>query len=1087
MSRQPESTATPAGSLYTAAGFYMLRAPALPAKIFTQISASGALSPEILLAEDCDVFVHKAQETCAQQLLELAAQPQIALAFAVASPSLREGLERFQAGHRSPAQQKRLIAGLLRYLIRMSTRPTPFGLFSGVASGTLGDTTQAYLPTPAIASLRARTDMAWLFAVLRMIEADPLLVRQLKVRLNQTAYLVGDRAVLPFVNMYGEQEYRVISLRATSVVRKIFELTQQFMLYTDLHRELQTAFPAATDEQIERVLQQLWDNHFFISELHPPLTEARPDRYVLKHLEMLSGAEEYTAKLTSILEGISALNHTGITAPVHLLTELVQKQEKLALTKGSDKLPLQIDAALALQSPTLHHAIGQAAVQIAEFLLRQTSLPSGLPHLQEYRKHFREKYGDRAEVPLLDLLSAENGLDAPAGYEKPPRTYHRPSASQAPDAELRNRVLVALVAEAINQQSVEVELTEELQQHLQRWSPKREQAPLSLEIYLNIHARSREAIDAGEWTAVVCKNCGSTHAGRTFGRFFDMIGESGIQHIHALTSQEESLLPEYIFAELSYQPSPARLANVAIRPLLHAYEIAVGTTPSVAAEHVIELSDLVVGVRNNRFYLRSLRLNKQVRVSQTHMLNIQLAPNPCRFITEIANDGQPVLSPFDWGAVSSAPFLPRLILKTEAGARCVISPARWHLQARMIIPSGHGSELACWLRGLQQWRAQWRVPRYVYLSEMDNRLLLDLENVVMVAELRDELLKHDGQRTLLLEELLPDMEHLWLQDEQRAGYFSEIVVPLVRNRDAAEGKPADFLEISSRRSGPVLNETRKCFPGEEWVYVKWYAAFNQHDELLATAVRDIVQALQERDLIDSWFFIRYSDPQPHLRLRFHARRPDKSASVIELMLSKSAQHARRGQIQNYTLDTYEREVERYGGPAAIALLEQVFTLDSVVISDLLTLQHMHRLSLDPSLLAVFTLDQFFSAWGCDFQQRLAWTHSASEKYTFSKEYRPERRRYCDLLSPRGQLAPDLAEQRGLVLELMHPRLAYLTALGTQVRQLADAGMLWVTETALLDSLAHMHLNRLIGVDHLKEVQIYAFWRHTLDSLDRRPA
>lgn len=70
-------------------------------------------------------------------------------------------------------------------------------------------------------------------------------------------------------------------------------------------------------------------------------------------------------------------------------------------------------------------------------------------------------------------------------------------------------------------------------------------------------------------------------------------------------------------------------------------------------------------------------------------------------------------------------------------------------------------------------------------------------------------------------------------------------------------------------------------------------------------------------------------------------------------------------------------------------------------------------------------------------------------------------------------------------ELVKPQEEGLRALGAQVRKLAEAGKLWVTEETLMGSLAHMHVNRLIGIDRAQEIQAYAFWRHTLESLERR--
>ncbi len=273
-----------------------------------------------------------------------------------------------------------------------------------------------------------------------------------------------------------------------------------------------------------------------------------------------------------------------------------------------------------------------------------------------------------------------------------------------------------------------------------------------------------------------------------------------------------------------------------------------GTTASVSQERVIALHDLVVGVRNGHFYLRSQRLGKQVRVCESHMLNIRLAPNICRFLSEIANDGRPHLTEFDWGAVASAPFLPRLVLGGKGPGKIILTPARWSLTEQTITPQGTGSEQARWFRGLQAWRKQWRVPRYVYLSEGDNRLLLDLEHPVMAEVLREKIKKQSRGRLITLDELLPDFEHLWLHNTQGEGYFSEIVVPLLRadatlpsaglaqqkQREAIPlGKNAllfsEHIDSSSlRRKNEevfvprerVLEASeRRRFPGEDWIYL----------------------------------------------------------------------------------------------------------------------------------------------------------------------------------------------------------------------------------------------------------------------------
>jgi len=56
----------------------------------------------------------------------------------------------------------------------------------------------------------------------------------------------------------------------------------------------------------------------------------------------------------------------------------------------------------------------------------------------------------------------------------------------------------------------------------------------------------------------------------------------------------------------------------------------------------------------------------------------------------------------------------------------------------------------------------------------------------------------------------------------------------------------------------------------------------------------------------------------------------------------------------------------------------------------------------------------------------------------------------------------------------------LRALATQVHSLAAGGELWLPEENILNSLAHIHVNRLLGLDQEQEMAVYAFWRRTLE-------
>lgn len=239
--------------------------------------------------------------------------------------------------------------------------------------------------------------------------------------------------------------------------------------------------------------------------------------------------------------------------------------------------------------------------------------------------------------------------------------------------------------------------------------------------------------------------------------------------------------------------------------------------------------------------------------------------------------------------------------------------------------------------------------------------------------------------------------------------------------------------------------------------------------------------------MDRWFFLHYADPQPHLRLRVHASSEEQCWPLLQALLAWSRQLVERDLIQHCTLDAYEREVARYGGPEAIDVLEQVFSVDSDLCSTLIAAQYVHQITLDPLLVGVWSLDHFFTVWGYGVAQRLRWLKDMTEKYAWSHAFRPHRRDLCELLAPRQEHPDvDLLAQRQLLQRLSVPSTNQLPPLATEVRDLKRVDKLWEAEEDLLRSLAHMHCIRLFGLDREREQQAYAFWRQTLEAIERRP-
>jgi len=66
-------------------------------------------------------------------------------------------------------------------------------------------------------------------------------------------------------------------------------------------------------------------------------------------------------------------------------------------------------------------------------------------------------------------------------------------------------------------------------------------------------------------------------------------------------------------------------------------------------------------------------------------------------------------------------------------------------------------------------------------------------------------------------------------------------------------------------------ENRTFIPGSEWIYFKIYTGTKTADAILKNELYGFVSEMLKNKVIDKWFFIRYNDPDFHIRLRIHLK------------------------------------------------------------------------------------------------------------------------------------------------------------------------------------------------------------------------
>src|SRR6185503_1574212 len=338
------------------------------------------------------------------------------------------------------------------------------------------------------------------------------------------------------------------------------------------------------------------------------------------------------------------------------------------------------------------------------------------------------------------------------------------------------------------------------------------------------------------------------------------------------------------------------------------------------------------------------------------------ALGPYRFLASLQHQDVRSLF-FQLGPLQSLPHVPRIRV-----GRVVLREASWTLRKAELDPVTSATGAAR-LQAMHRLRAAARLPRWVCVEDADNVLPIDLDNVLAVDSFA-QLVKTRG--ALTLSELWPAPSEL-VVDGPDGRYANEIVVPYVRvpANDARPGAAA-----------PGVGELQRRFsPGSEWLYAKLYAGHATSDQILTEAIAPLVHDLP------AWFFIRYGDPHWHVRFRVRG----EPAQLYGELMPRLAEHTRAmladGRMWKLQLDTYEREVERYGGAVGIELAERLFWADSACAIDILGMLSGDAGNDARWRLALRGIDQLFDDLGFDLALRLAVMRRARDG--FAAEHRVE--------------------------------------------------------------------------------------------------
>ncbi len=1045
-----DKNASPAAKLeygfYQPLDFFVIRAPLLPIEHYQMLSAWGGNSASI------------------QSLI--AANPKIDKALAIGNPSFHDAIinltnHKDQTNHsenngghskdgHAEKDEEKILGKLLRLVIRMSTRPTPFGLYAGVAVGEFGDGSNIGIAETGLTT-RSRLDME-LVAKLAL-SLEPQFLKQLDVVVNPSVVQFADRIYLIEKAPISDQEFvNGMSIEATPEVLNVIALAQKPIPFEKLVKAV--ARKSEYDkEDIEDMVAQMAEATILLTNLRPNTFNPKTGHNLISALSKIPEAHEQYEKLQALVEGLNSFDNAGST------TNGIEEYKEL-LKKGSEihnsQAYVQTDMALTMNGARLNKVVAQEAAKVLELIVNlNRNLHSR--NLDDYKARFLEKYESR-EVPLLELLNPDFGLGFPAIVD--------PQQSSQPANVKRLAMLSDLINGSIRDGKREVEIDTNFLTKFLDVPAENVKLPTTCDMFVQIFAKSLEDIDAGNYQIMM--QGASPGGGRNLGRFADMLGDQGIAVLKRVAAKEQELLPDKLHADLTSLPRTFRIGNVCTSPPVRPYQVTLDSWSEAAGARTITLNDLVVGLRNNTFYLRSAALGKEVTLSAPHLANPLFNTAIARFLRDICDDGICMIGRFGFAELNSSIFTPRVTY-----GKFILCPASWRLRITDEFKSMCKSERK-FFEWLSEWRNRWFLPRHVNLTQFDNKLLLDLDDAHQANEFRKEVIE-TKEKELVFQESFNDVQHLWLRGPD-GHYSDELVLSFALTPEriqAQEGKaPNTKGSVNKGTIDPrtISDEERFRQPGSDWLYAKLYVGKSLEDEVIAGVLRDFASESVRKGLADDWFFIRYLDPGTHIRLRFTGESQTLDRKLYPKLLAFFEKLRAMGYCRRFTLDTYDREIERYGGQKAIQYAEQLFCADSDFVSQMLRFEcgPDEEWEIDRLNLCSFTIDKLLASLGLDGEQRLAWYKKfAHKRADVGPVYRTRKDALMTIFSEKNEMYPDVL--RGVVEEWA----AKLKKVGTGYRRLEKAGGLTNSIDAIYRSFVHMHCNRYLGVDLEQEDQAIA--------------
>ncbi|MFN4364730.1 lantibiotic dehydratase [Chryseobacterium hispalense] len=968
----------------------------------------------------------------------------------LSSPDLYEQLILWDQKKLAKEKADKIKKSLLKYWLRTHFRTIPFGTNAGISMGEWSDGTEIILDKDQD-TIYARLDMQLLHDITVRLEENMHVRKVCKFFTNNTIYSTKSkyRYIEPSIKDSG-LKYEIISTEKNKYLNSIIKACQDGLKLSEII-EILVNQDISYEDSFEYI-NELIDSKILISELSPKVTDKNFQNSIyqfLKDLKIPTNEEneddtEFFSKLITIFEIVQKANETN---NAFLAVDQISEILTSIGIKNHKKNILQTDLLKGKISNTLDKNIFKNFKKVLSTIFHIGAADT-IDSLDNFKKEFTARY-DQQEIPILLALDPLSGINYPLHSDNESSNltdgiqFKAENITNIIQGSLKwNQFLGEKLINALKNNRDLIQITQE---EITPFLEDNKNIPFSMSSLVHIY-------EDQEGQPVIFHKFSDGPSSSTYlGRFCHMDNHLE-ESVKKALLEEESFYDGQIIAEVVHNPQP-RVGNITIRPHLRKYEIPIINRHNNEGEPIY-LNDIMISVKNDRIVLRSKKYNKEVipSLSSAHNYNLHKVPI-YHFLCDLQYQDTTPSYNWNWGMFANYEFLPRIMINN-----IILSRASWLLDYDKIFNGKKAS-----IEVFKAYLKEKDIPEICVFTEKDMELPIFTNNPLSLEILFDHLLKEKKIRVL---ENLSSRYKTVTKDSEGNIHSNEFLIPWHNYSSKKREKLTPF---------PVKNTvTRNFIPGSEWLFYKIYCSTKVSDQILKDTIYRFANGLVRKGIIKKWFFIRYSDPDMHIRIRFLTTSQDHTlSSQIYQLLDKYLN--REMVIHKIVLDTYNREIERYG-EITIDQIESIFYFDSECVCKLLKEAENTETSIWKA--AVAGIDRILYDFGYSMTEKRDIMHQLSNGYgnmlddhskqILKDKYREHRHQTLELLEDTDRFSK--------ILDTRSKKTARYIA---EIKELQSYQMV----KSLVVSYIHMFVNRIFASKpNIHESILYYFLHKSYDSL-----